>query len=256
VLLQRRTLTSFLRHLPLPRRSTPALVLAHRGGSWPALPENSLAAFERAFERRVDGIEFDVRATADGRLVVHHDPHAVGDDGTELAIDLTPRAELPPLADGTPVPSLDQLLELWRAAVEASDGGYRPLLDTELKVTGLERQVLAAYERHGVAAGDSVITSFLPDALVALHDVDLDQRLGLIVPRHDDRAPAELVGATLAVGATLLAPHHALVTDELLDAAHEAGVGVAPWTVNDTRQLARLRADRRVEAVITDHPPT
>ena len=57
-------------------RTTPSArtaIVAHRGG-WGAAAENTLAAFENAINLGVDMIEFDVRRTGDGRLVVHHDP--------------------------------------------------------------------------------------------------------------------------------------------------------------------------------------
>lgn len=50
------------------------LRIAHRGGAALA-PENTLAAFRSAVDRwNVDMIELDVRASADGRCVVIHDP--------------------------------------------------------------------------------------------------------------------------------------------------------------------------------------
>ena len=53
------------------------LVLGHRGASAGA-PENTVAAFTRARELGADGVELDVRRTADGVLVVHHDPDVRG----------------------------------------------------------------------------------------------------------------------------------------------------------------------------------
>ena len=55
----------------LPDRPRP-LVFAHRGCS-SAAPENTFAAFKKARETGAPGIELDVHATADGRLVVAHD---------------------------------------------------------------------------------------------------------------------------------------------------------------------------------------
>ena len=64
------------RRLPADGRAVP-LVLGHRGAS-AAAPENTLAAFARARELGADGVELDVRRTADGVLVVHHDPEVDG----------------------------------------------------------------------------------------------------------------------------------------------------------------------------------
>jgi glycerophosphoryl diester phosphodiesterase len=58
------------------------LVIAHRGACW-ELPENTLAAFERAIEVGADFVELDVHAASDGALVVCHDRPS----GGELRLD-------------------------------------------------------------------------------------------------------------------------------------------------------------------------
>src|SRR5579864_5513808 len=52
-------------------------VLAHRGGRGP-WHENSLEAFTGALRTGADGVELDVRRSADGELVVHHDAEIPG----------------------------------------------------------------------------------------------------------------------------------------------------------------------------------
>ena len=55
-------------------------IIAHRG-AWKEfnLPENSIAALQKAIEIKAFGSEFDVRRTLDGKLVVNHDPVHFGD---------------------------------------------------------------------------------------------------------------------------------------------------------------------------------
>ena len=55
-------------------------IIAHRG-AWKEfnLPENSIAALQKAIEIKAFGSEFDVRRTLDGMLVVNHDPTHFGD---------------------------------------------------------------------------------------------------------------------------------------------------------------------------------
>ncbi len=48
------------------------ILVGHRGAAG-LLPENTLAAFEKALEFRVDGLEMDVLVSADGEVVIHHD---------------------------------------------------------------------------------------------------------------------------------------------------------------------------------------
>src|SRR4029079_15621295 len=76
------------------------LVLGHRGASAVA-PENTVAAFTRARELGADGVELDVRRTADGVLVVHHDPEVpgIGLIASTSSTDLrAARPEIPTLA--------------------------------------------------------------------------------------------------------------------------------------------------------------
>jgi len=51
---------------------TGVMIVAHRGAS-EVCPENTLTAFRRAIEFGADGIEFNVQATGNGRLIVIHD---------------------------------------------------------------------------------------------------------------------------------------------------------------------------------------
>jgi glycerophosphoryl diester phosphodiesterase len=62
-----------VRSLPPVFQSSRPLVFAHRGGAKLA-PENTLAAFQNGMSLGADGVELDVRLSADGVPVVFHDP--------------------------------------------------------------------------------------------------------------------------------------------------------------------------------------
>ena len=104
-----------------PRRAHPdaeALIgklYAHRGlhdGNH-AVPENSLAAFRRAVDAGY-GIELDVQLTGDGKLIVHHDGNTARVCGRDAVIRTTPYGDLPPLPDGSPIPTFSDVLALVR----------------------------------------------------------------------------------------------------------------------------------------------
>ncbi|MFW2383390.1 MAG: glycerophosphodiester phosphodiesterase, partial [Acidimicrobiales bacterium] len=84
-----------------------ARVIAHRGArtrrDGSRIRENTLEAFERAIKLGADGIDFDVRRTADDVLVIHHDVHL--DDGRRVReIDSSELPEwLPTLAEALEV---------------------------------------------------------------------------------------------------------------------------------------------------------
>lgn len=96
------------------------VVVAHRGVS-PGFPENTLPAFANAIELGVDVIELDLRATADGVIVVLHDDSVENTtDGQGFVSDYT-FASLRQLDAGShagaefagePIPSLDEVLDL------------------------------------------------------------------------------------------------------------------------------------------------
>ena len=48
------------------------IIFGHRGAS-SSEPENTMRAFIQAFQDGADGIEFDVRLTADNQMVIIHD---------------------------------------------------------------------------------------------------------------------------------------------------------------------------------------
>lgn len=86
-------------------------VIAHRGASCER-PENSLAAFVRAAELGANAVELDVHLTADGHLVVHHDP-TLPDGALRRAIGLLTLAEVRAFrVQGEGVPTLDEVISV------------------------------------------------------------------------------------------------------------------------------------------------
>jgi glycerophosphoryl diester phosphodiesterase len=129
------------------------LVVAHRGAS-AHRPELTLAAFELAVAQGADGLECDVRLTADGHLVcVHDDTVDRTSSGTGRVADLT-LAQLGELDFGSwhdgehqPVLTLDALLEL------AVDSGRTLFIETKhpARYPGrIEAGVAAALDRFGL----------------------------------------------------------------------------------------------------------
>ncbi|MHA2352649.1 MAG: glycerophosphodiester phosphodiesterase, partial [Candidatus Thorarchaeota archaeon] len=66
-------------------------------------------------------------------------------------------------------------------------------------------------------------------------------------------AKDELVRYTLDFRANAINPHHKLVNLELLMDAHDAGLKVYPWTVNDAQTMKQLFS-AGVDGLITDFP--
>lgn len=222
-------------------------VQAHRGSPDPSsgVRENTVAAFLRAHDLGADGVELDVRMTADGGLAVHHDAQI---DGAGAVCELT-TSELPVF-----VPLLPEVLEALEGLtvnVEIKNLPNEPGFDPAERVA---REVAALVTGSG-RESEVVVSSFWPGALEAVRDAsaDLVTALLLVPHRGNDGPPEPLraVDAAIRLGCTAVHPHLDLVDDTLVGEAHQAGLSVAAWTVNARRDLSAM-ASVGVDTVITD----
>ena len=228
------------------------LVISHRT-QMGTMPENTLAGIDAAFAGGADGVEIDVRATADGALVLLHDAtleRTAGDDRTlaELTLEELRALELlDPFGDAgpQPIPTLDETLT-------CVDG--RGLLVIELKEPGLEERVAAAVRAHR-AVDWSWIWSFQPAvvqaARAALPEVPAWLTCSAASPAPlGDVDPFEFAPR---IGAAGVSVQHVQATPALMDRARRRGLLVATWTVNEPDDLARVR-DAGVDAICGDFP--
>ena len=210
------------------------LVVAHRG-AWGPAPQNSVAAFEQAIADGADAIELDVRRTADGRLIVVHDPR-VGARPIAKLDHVTVRDRLTP----GQAPELVEVL---------STVAGRIGVDLELKEDGYVEEVMELIARH-LQPDRYVVTSFLDAVLPQVREAAPEARTGLLLAAR--RPVRRLQQRVAQAGAAFIAPHVALTRTGLLTWAAQQGLPAWVWTVNDVRSLRALLPDPRVEAVITD----
>ncbi len=211
-------------------------MLGHRGSPDRAagIAENTLAAFRRSLDLGADGVELDVRRSADGVLVVHHDPVVAG---TGAVADLD-RAALPAW-----IPGLEEVLEAL--------GPPRPgvLVDIEIKNAPTEpgfdpgqataRGAAAAVAGSGWA-GAAVVTSFWLPAVVAAKEEVAGVRTGILVPAALGAVRSLALAAEGEVD--LLCAEISLVDAPFAASAHAAGLGVLAWTATTADQVVRAVA--------------
>lgn len=216
------------------------LLLGHRGAraasrlipsrtDFPA--ENSLAAFEYALSQGCDGFELDVRHTRDRRNVLWHDP-----DWNDQQIAVTDYAGLTE-PNGCRPACLEEVLEKL---------GQRAYLDIELKVSGNEESVVAAL-RANPPQRRFIVSSFLPEILVRVHEIDTQAPLGYICDRRDEMD----VWRELPICVFL--PRHDFVRPELIEELHRLDRQLMTWTVNSKRQMRQL-AEWGIDGLISDDP--
>jgi glycerophosphoryl diester phosphodiesterase len=187
--------------------------VAHRGASSEA-PENTLAAFQRAIEVGADMIEFDVRRSVNGGLLVSHDP--VREPGPQ-------------------VPTLEETLRLTQGRIQ---------LDVELKEPGCERDAIDLLIRY-FPLEYFCITSFLAPVLRETRAINPRIRTGLIFATWN----ASVRARCLSPDADLLVPHY-----RLLDQAQQIGKPLFVWTVGDPALTRALFDRSLIEGIVTNNP--
>jgi glycerophosphoryl diester phosphodiesterase len=201
------------------------LLLGHRGArAVRAVPENTIASFDRALADGCDGFEFDVRLTADGEAVICHDASS-----GKIEIARAAAQQLPAL------PHLRDVLKRYQG---------NAFLDIEVKVRGLERIIVDLFLRHKPRQG-FVVSSFLPGALKSLHGEDATIPLGLICETKTQlRLWAELP-------VQFVIPRHDLAEPELIRKVKGAGKKTIVWTVNGAADMQSF-AGLGVDGIISD----
>lgn len=227
------------------------LFLSHRGESDDA-PENTLSAYSLAMERDSDGIELDIRLTADGKVVCVHDETIERVAGVNLAVSDATLAELRKFH---PVPLLSEALAVLRPGkhMQIELKGVQPLaspLKQVLEQWGGDRRSLAlsSFEEETIRNA----AEFFPD-LPRLLLVDLKARFGVFPSAEqvmDDLRKLHCTGvsfkATTEADAAFVAALHAkkfrvvawgVFSDELGLAM--AALGVDAMTCNHAVALRR-----------------
>lgn len=217
-------------------------VIGHRGAS-ATHPENTLGAFQAAADQGAQGIELDVRRTADDVLVVFHDAHlANGKVIRELGA-----AELPSF-----VPTLAEALEvcsdLW-VNIEIKNLPEDPDYDTEHGLSIAVAGLVAAFD----AADRVIVSSFDIGSVERIRDTDPSIPLGWLVWGQAD--PASLINRVVDHGFQAIHPHDLLVDAGFVSRAKDAGLEVNVWTVDDPDR-ARDLAELGVDGIITNAPGT
>jgi glycerophosphoryl diester phosphodiesterase len=215
------------------------IVVGHRG--WRArFPDNTLAGFIAAAVV-AEAVETDVRRSADGKLVLSHDPDLGG-----LAVAASPWSVLGELdlGHGHRPALLDEVLAAIpgiRLQMEVKNLPHQP---------GFEPDHRIALETADRARPGDMVTSFNWASLAEVRRVFPEVATGVVVGGSGD--------LDLAIEECLEWGHPALVPSIELPGqgmarAIEAGLEVYPWVVGDRDRVDEL-AGLGVSGIITDDP--
>lgn len=259
----------------------------HRGARGLA-PENTVPAFLKALEfPMISTLELDVAISADTQIVVSHEPWmsaaiCTASNGTpvntvqeeNLLLFKMPYRQIkqydcgkrgnPRFPQQVPMAAYKPLLKEVVEAVNhfcAKNGLLRPKYNIEIKCEpdwdGIrtpppaEFAALVLKEVASLGITDhTCIQSFDPRALREVNIIDPKMIIALLVENLDG---FEANLKTLGFTPNIYSPHYKLVSSEMLKNAHEKGIKVIPWTVNETKTMLKL-IKMGVDGIITDYP--
>jgi glycerophosphoryl diester phosphodiesterase len=188
-----------------------------------------------------DGVELDVRRSADHALVVHHDAELA--DGRAI--------------HGLTVADLPESVALLGAAVDACDG---LTINIEIKNVPVDIDFDPQHYLAGAVVSlvnerrlerSVVVSCFNIDAIDRVRQLDSDIPTGYLASPAWDQV--ESLQRAIAGGHGAFHPHHVVVNGELVRLAHDNGIELNVWTVDDPDRI-RWLAELGVDAVITNVP--
>jgi glycerophosphoryl diester phosphodiesterase len=200
------------------------LIIGHKGAKSIA-PENSLKSFQKAIELNADFIEFDLRLSEDGEIVIIHDENLLNVTGHDAFVHEMTLKEIKQLdiGEGEKIPTLTELIKITRGKIK---------LLPEIKDPGVIMELLK------------------------IKEIEPDLKLGYLIPRALTYKRTTRLYARRASKNEIYAihPYYHVVDREFVEFAHEKGLKVNVWTVNEESLMRRL-IDLGVDGIMTDDLP-
>ncbi len=220
-------------------------MIAHRGDS-AHRPENTLAAFAGALEVGAAAVELDVQLTADGELVVLHDPTLDRTTTGRGDVRSMRLAEVRKVSAGYPerfdrtfegerVPTLAEALGLLRERARVLIEIKGESVTDELE-GGVEARTVEVVRRLNLTSGVAIL-SFDHRALLHARALAPEITRGHLFGRT---GADEMLRAAADAGCSLVLPHKSRLSDELAERVHGAGLSLATWVVDEPEELRQL----------------
>lgn len=219
-----------------------ALTIAHRGASGHVL-ENTLSSFRKALELKADVIEFDVRSTLDGKIVIMHDDYMGRTTNSRAFVSKLRLEELSRFStlNNERIPLLEDALELLTG---------RCKIKIDIKNSGFEQKLIEMLDNYKTR-NSVILTTELPSVIRKIRE--FEGRIPLEYGFAKKEPIETMLAKVLQVNANIVSPHYTFASKELVNSAHKAGLAVNVWTVNDVK-LANQMIKQGVDFITTDFP--
>jgi len=213
-------------------------IIAHRGAS-AYVPENTLAAFQLAYDMGVTEIETDVQLTTDGVVVLCHDRTLARYGHGEQVVEAMAWGDLATLDMGSWFsPYLHQDKRMLTLDALLATFGDRLTYHLELKghapqLAAATHQLIITYRLHS----NCLITSFDDNWLATMQQIDPTLRLGWLVTTIDE----QVIARAKALRLYQLCPRADQVTADMVAQARTVVTEVRAWGLQSERVASQAR---------------
>ncbi|MBO5356071.1 MAG: glycerophosphodiester phosphodiesterase [Clostridia bacterium] len=231
-----------------------ALILAHRGASGYA-PDNTMEAFELAHKMGADGVELDAYLTADGEVVVIHDPKINAVSNAQGFVSEYTLAELKAFdfgyqfykgqRKGIKIPTLNEVYDFISTT--------NMIVNVEMKIG--DQKIISAC--HKIAAQHNmqeriIYSSFDHYQVRRMHEFDPSTLVAPLIMHVSPLDPAQYCAG---LGARAIHPLYTQLryADGYIENCHESGIRVHTWTTNSEEHI-RFSLNQGVDGIITNYP--
>lgn len=227
-------------------------IFAHRGASGYE-PENTLKAFQAAYEQGADGIELDVQLSKDGKIMIMHDEKLNRVTGKKgwlkdfMAADLARMAVRSGMLNNSgKIPSLEEVLK-WAKPLKIE-------INIEFKTgviaySGIEEKVIEMVKKMGMEKR-VIYSSFNHYSIKRTLELAPEAKTGLLI--RDVFVDMDEYTKKIGAGAIHPALYH-LYMEDVSSLYLNSGLKIRPWTVN-TKEEMEFCFKNNIEAIFTNYP--
>lgn len=225
------------------------LNIAHRGAS-AMEPENTIRAFQRAYDDGADGIELDVFLTSDKKIVVTHDQDTARLTGQKFNVRKTSLKTLRTLnyGKGSVIPTLSEVFEEFLPKFS--------VINVEIKSTGFKTDGIEAKVTHWIqkmnAVSQILVSSFNPLNLARCKNILPQLRIGYLIEPKIKLTKFHMRNIKWLQPDTLNL-HHSLYEHKSTRILFDLGLPIWIWGVTTEKQF-REWIERGAQAIINDTP--
>jgi glycerophosphoryl diester phosphodiesterase len=204
------------------------LFVGHRGAS-AYEPENTIRSLSKAFELGANAVEFDIRQTKDGEVVLMHDARLLRTARKMSKVGALTLDEMERIRVNKtePIPTLKEALRLC--------GKKNKVAIVEFKEDGMEKQAVELFRKSKRV----IAISSIPEVLAHLKFLMPELETGILFKKKVDDLDSFLAWAGMLKVDWLVGKSSALST-ELVAQAHHKGFRVIAWVLNRKKSMLKV----------------